>query len=575
MTKNTKKRKRQQVQAIVRLLVMAAILVCVNMLAARFHYGLDLTAEKRFTLSPATKKMLGNMQDVAVVNVYLKGNFPAGFQRLRESTRERLQSFRDYAGGHIVFKFIDPFEGKNEDEKAAIYKQLGDKGILPVNLQVKETDEGYSQKIVFPWALVQYNGREMPVRLLENKMGMGPMEDLNYSETLLEYKFANAINKLSFPAKPDVAYIMGHGETLGINTFDILTALQKQYNIDTIDLVSSIKIPPHYAAIIINKPKLPFDDKDKFKIDQYIMNGGHVLWALDMLRTSMDSLQRSEQFITTDYGLNLEDQLFKYGIRINNDLVEEYQQCLPIPVTVGMVGNNPDIQLRPWMYFPVFEPVAGHPIVKNMDYVMGRFVSSIDTTTNAIQKTILLQSSKYSRVEPSPARVSLSILKYPLDPRMFNSPEHTTAILLEGKFRSVFENRLHPDFLRVLRDSLKTVFKPVADSNTAMIVVSDGDIMENDFSSSMGPMETGYWQFSKQHFANKEFILNCLEYLTDHSGLIEARSKDVRLRQLDPGRLKEEKMKWRIINIGLPIALVFIFASAYIFFRKRRYEVKA
>lgn len=574
-TNGTHKRKQQQQQAILRLLIMVAILVCVNMLAVRFHFGLDLTREKRFTLTQPTKNLLRNMKDVAVIDIYLKGKFPAGFQRLAESTRERLQSFRDIAGKKIVFRFIDPMEGKSEDEKEGIYNQLSERGVLPMRLQVQGEEEGYSEKIVFPYALVQYNDRMMPVRLLENNQGMSPWENLNYSESLLEYKFANAINKLKYPTKPEIAYLVGNGETLGIHSYDLLSTLSGPYTVDTFDLVSNIYIPRTYKAIIINKPTQAFDDKEKFKIDQYIMNGGRVLWALDQLNTPMDSLQHSEEMIAMDYGLNLDDQLFKYGVRVNSDLIEDLQ-CLPLPVTVGVTGGKPDIQYRNWIYFPVFTAESHHPIVKNMDAVAGMFVNSIDTIANPeVTKTILLNSSKYSRRAASPVRVSLSMLKYPLKPEMFQKPNQAVAVLMEGKFKSVFQNRLHPNFLRILHDSLKQDFKSSVDSATSMIVISDGDMLENDFTQAEGPLEMGYWKYSRDRFANKTFILNCLEYLTDHSGLIEARSKDVRLRLLDSGRIKKEKTTWRVLNIGLPVLLVLIFASAYLFFRKRRYETKA
>lgn len=568
-TNNTVKRKQQQRQAIVRILFLFVILVCLNMLAARFHYGLDLTSEKRFTLAPATKKLLREMDEVAVVTVYLKGTFPAGFQRLSEATLERLQSFRQYAGTNIVFRFLNPIEGKTGEDKMTVFQQLGEKGISPINLQAKGGDEGYSEKIIFPWALVQYKGRETAVRLLENNMGMAPLQNLNYSESLLEYKIASAINRLNYPAKKALAYVMGNGESLGFNTYDLLTTLTKQYDVDTLDLQNSIYIPSFYSAIIINKPTTFFDDKDKFKIDQYVMNGGKVLWAIDKLNTPMDSL-RSQQFLALEYDLNLDDQLFKYGIRINPDLVEEYQQCLPIPV---MEQSSGQMELRPWIYFPVFLPSSKHPIVKNMDYVMGMFTNSIDTINNPeISKTILLESSKYSRVENSPVRVSIGMAYYPMDAKMFNNGNKPVAVLLEGKFKSIFKNRLHPNFLAVLKDSLKQEFKESTDTANKMIVISDGDFMQNDFHSTKGPMEMGYWQFTSQRFANREFVLNCLEYLTDNSNLIEARSKDLRLRLLDPTRVKKEKATWRFVNIGIPILMVLVFASGYFFFRKRRYE---
>ncbi len=572
-TNTSSKRKSQQQQAVIRILVLAAILICINMLAARFHFGLDLTKEKRFTLSAPTVTLLRNMDDVAVIDVYLKGKFPAGFQRLAESTRERLQSFREYAGANIIVRFTDPFEGKSEEEKGPIYEQLSKKGITPVNMQVKGDDDGYQEKIIFPYALVRYKGREMPVRLLENSLALAPLEALNYSESLLEYKFANALNKLQRPQKPEVAYIMGHGESLGMHTFDLLTALRGPYIVDTLDLVNSLYIPNYYKAIIINKPTQPFDDKDKFKIDQYIMNGGHVLWAVETLNATMDSLQKgSQQFISTAYELNLDDQLFKYGVRINSDLIEDLQ-CLQIPVIDGQVNNNPQMALKSWLYYPLFLPSINHPIVKNMDAIASMFANSIDTVGSPeIKKTVLLQSSKYSRVAQAPIRVSLSMLRYPPRPELFNNPNKAAAVLLEGKFKSVFQNRLSPQFISIMRDSIKRDIKTESDSATSMIVISDGDMLNNDFTQRMGPMEMGFWRFTNDKFANKNFILNCLEYLTDNSGLLEARNKDVRLRVMDGGRVKEEKGMWQAINIGVPIALVLVFASCYLFFRKRKYE---
>lgn len=574
-TNTSTKRKVQKTQAIIRLLIVAGILICINMLAARYHKGLDLTKEKRFTLTEPTKKLLRNMDDVAVIDVYLEGSFPAGFQRLKEATIERLQSFRDIAGTKVVYRFYNPIDGKSDDEQGKIYQQLAAKGITPINLRVQGEDNGYSEKFVFPYALVQYNGKEEAVRLLENNMGLNPLENLNHSEALLEYKFANAINKLTMPQKPEIAYIMGNGEALGIRTLDLLSTLPKYYKVDTLDLANSLFIPTYYKAIIVNGPTMPFEDKDKFKIDQYVMSGGSVLWAVDQINTPMDSLQRSEQFVAMDMGLNLNDMLFKYGARINYNLIEDLQ-CLSIPVTVGMQGDRPQIDLRPWIYYPVFGMESKHPIVKNMNYVMGRFVSSIDTIKNPeVKKTILLQSSKYSRVAAAPLRVSLSTLRYPQREDMFTKPNQPAAVLLEGKFRSLFKNRLHPGFLTILRDSLKRDFKVSSDTIGKMILIADGDIMLNDFSQQTGPMEMGFWKYTQTRFANKEFILNCLEYLTDNSGLLAARSKDTKLRQLDPSRVKKEKNTWVITNIGVPLLYVGLFASVFLFFRKRKYERRA
>lgn len=575
-TNATNKRKQQQRQAAIRLLIMVVILVFVNILASRFHKGFDLTKEKRFTLSDATKRMLGNMKEVAVVEVYLKGKFPAGFQRLSEATRERLQSFKEYAGPKIVYRFVDPFEGRSESEQAQISKSLYDKGVEPVSLNVRG-DQNSSEQIIYPYALVQYQGKSIPVKLLENHLGMSPLEVLNYSESLLEYKLASAIHKLQTVAKPRIAYIMGHGEQLGPHTYDLFMTLRQHYFIDTLDLPSEYRINDAiYSAIIVNKPTMPFDEKEKFKIDQFIMHGGKVLWAIDQLRTPVDSLQEAGQFVTQDYGLNLDDQFFKYGFRLNYDLVEDVQ-CNQIPLITGTMGNGqPQIELRPWTFLPIFTPTSKHPIVNNMDAVMGNFANSIDTVQNVgIRKTILLQSSNYSRTAPHPARVTLSMIRYNPDPKLFTRPYRPVAVLSEGKFFSLFNNRMSPSFLSLLRDSLKYDFKSSVDSSNSMIVIADGDMMLNTMSRSRGFSEIGYWEYTQSMFANKNFILNCLEYLTDPNSLLEARNKDLKLRLLDAKRAKEEERKWQLINVGIPIVLVLIFASAYFFFRKRRYEVRA
>ncbi len=571
------KRKSQQRQAAIRIVLLVVILFFVNLIASRVHFGLDLTEEKRFTLSDATKKMLSGMDDVAVIDVYLKGDLPAGFQRLATATREKLNDFKTFAGKKVVYRFSDPFEGKSEEQKGPIFQELAKKGIMGTNLQLKD-DKGYAEKIIFPCALVRYKGKEYPVNLLENdRPGLSPFEVLNYSESLLEYKFATAISYLSRPDQASVAYVMGNEESLGAHTRDMLNTIKMLYHLDTIDLPGSLEIPGPglgtYEAIIINKPRVAFEDKDKFKIDQFVMRGGHVLWLVDGVEAEMDSLNNNNQsFLTGERFLNLDDMLFNYGVRINADLIED-MDCNPIPVTVGMMGDQPQIELRKWVYFPVLMPTVKHPIVHNLDPVMTMFASSIDTIANPeLKKTVLLSSSKYSRSTPHPARVSLSMLRYNLDEKLFNKPYKPVAVLIEGKFKSVFNNRLEPGFLKLLKDSLKMPFKAQCDSPTSMIVISDGDMFDNDYSEREGTMEMGYWRFTSNRFANKSFMLNCLEYLTDRSGLLESRSKEVKLRLLDNGRVKSEKSKWQWINILVPNFIIVLFASVYLFVRKRKYE---
>lgn len=569
-THNTKRKN------IFRFCLMAGILLLLNILSSRLHVRLDLTAEKRFSLSEPTKKLLKNLKETAVIEVYLKGTFPAGFKNLSERTREILQEFKEYSNGKIKFSFINPLEGKNEKEKEAVFNQLASKGINPVNLQVQQDeDEGYQQKIIFPSAKISYNQKETAVNLLESHSDMTPQEKLNNSGSMLEYKFVSALKFLIEPDKKKVAYVTGHGEALGTNTLDMLNTLEKYYDVDTVDLTKNIDIGKFYTAAIICKPTLAFDEKNKFKIDQYVMQGGKLLLCIDMLQFDMDSLRLSDASMAMDYGLNLDDMLFNYGVRINPDYIEDYQQSNPIPVTVGMNGDQPDIQLLPWSYFPFSISTSKHPIVNNLDAVMFMYTSSMDTVANpGISKTILLASSNRSRRVPTPVRISLSNLRFKPSADMFKEKNIPMAVLLEGKFKSVFANRIDPAFVKVYTDSLKKPYSTVSERDNKMIVISDGDIFLNDYNTSHGPLEAGYYKYTRQLFANKPFILNCMEYLTDDFGLLEARNKNLTLRLLDTARVKKQTLQWQLFNIALPGVLILFFGSAYFFFRKKKYEGK-
>ena len=571
MAVKTPSKDQRRKQATIRIVMMACILICVNVLASYFHAGLDLTKEKRFSLSPSTKSLLRNMKEVAVVDVYLKSEnkFPAYLQRMQESVRERLTSFKDVAGNKIVFRFIDPFEGKNDEEKKAAAHDLANKGIRYFEL-TQTGDAAYSMQVFFPYALVQYNGKEMPVMLLEDPPGKTAAEKINYAEALLEYKFANAINQLELPARPRVAYLIGNGEDLGVRTYDMLASLPRYYDLDTLDLMHVVHIPMAYDAVIVNEPKVTFTGPEKLKLDQYVMHGGHVLWNINPLDASIDSLDaHPPQIMAMESGLDLDEVLLKYGVRVKNDLVEDMQN-LQLP----RVLNGGPAEMHDWIFFPKLNPTSEHPIVRNMDFIFGKFTSSIDTLiTTGIKKTILLQTSKYSKVATAPVRVSLSVMNYPMDKENFNKSYRPVAVLLEGKFVSAYKNRLAPEYLRLL-DSLREPFKPITDSTTSMIVSSVGDLFGNDYSTKQGILQMGYYKYDGLFYANKMFLLNCLQYLTDRSGILESHSKQVKLRLLDEGRAKDEKAQWQIINVAVPIALVLVFASAYFFFRQRRYEVK-
>ena len=546
------------------------LLVILNVASAYIHTRWDLTAEKRFTLSPSTIQLLKHVHEPIQIQIYLSGKLPAGFRHLAESIRDLLNNFRNYAGPYIQFRFIDPASFP-DSARSKLYDSLVARGIHPYNLQVQlSAAEGYSEKLIFPGAIVKNNRQERTIDLLESKMSDNTLASLNNAEALLEYKFANAIYHLQQTHPPLIGYMLGNGEPLDPRVNDALSILSRNYLIDTIPLDRYPYIPQDFKAVVFIKPELPFTTQEKLKIDQYLMHGGKILWFLDDLNASMDSLTNKNSFIAFDKNLHLEDLLFTYGVRINPDLIQDLQ-CDMIPLVVGSVGNQPQIQLVPWPYFPLLTPTENSPIVKNINPVLGHFVNSLDTVgTPGIRKTILLTSSAYSRITGSPVKVSWNDARIKPDPALFQHPFIPAAVLLEGRFRSMFMNRLDQQTI----DSLNRVFpQPIADSSvpTAMIVVSDGDIAMNAISAKEGPLPMGNNAYTHVQYANPQFFANCLEYLTDTSGIMQSRNKTFILRQMNTTRIEQQKNLWQLLNLIIPVAFGVLMGWIFQIFRKKSY----
>jgi len=546
------------------------LLVILNVASAYIHTRWDLTAEKRFTLSPSTIQLLKHVHEPIQIQIYLSGKLPAGFRHLAESIRDLLNNFRNYAGPYIQFRFIDPASFP-DSARSKLYDSLVARGIHPYNLQVQlSAAEGYSEKLIFPGAIVKNNRQERTIDLLESKMSDNTLASLNNAEALLEYKFANAIYHLQQTHPPLIGYMLGNGEPLDPRVNDALSILSRNYLIDTIPLDRYPYIPQDFKAVVFIKPELPFTTQEKLKIDQYLMHGGKILWFLDDLNASMDSLTNKNSFIAFDKNLHLEDLLFTYGVRINPDLIQDLQ-CDMIPLVVGSAGNQPQIQLVPWPYSPLLTPTENSPIVKNINPVLGQFVNSLDTVgTPGIRKTILLTSSAYSRITGSPVKVSWNDARIKPDPALFQHPFIPAAVLLEGRFRSMFMNRLDQQTI----DSLDRVFpQPIADSSvpTAMILVSDGDIAMNAISAKEGPLPMGNNAYTHVQYANPQFFANCLEYLTDTSGIMQSRNKTFILRQMNTTRIEQQKNLWQLLNLIIPVAFGVLMGWIFQIFRKKSY----
>ncbi len=549
------------------LLAGSIFIVLINIIGHYKFERFDLTSEKRYTLSDASMKLARNLDDVVYVRVYLEGEFPAGFQRLRNSTKEMLDEFRAYSDNNIEYEFINPSESSDDKIRNQLYKELIKQGLQPTSLQLKEQG-GSAQKIIFPGAIFSYKERQLPLQLLKNRMGAHPEEMLNNSVEGLEYEIANVIRKLKTDFQPKLAFIEGHGELTPIEVQDISQTLSQYYRVERITINEKLNALDGFKAAIVAKPTSRFSEKDKFILDQFIMSGGKTLWLLDGMTASMDSLIKTSVAMAIPNEINLGDQLFRYGVRINMNLVQDLQAAA-IPINTAVLGAPPKWDYFPWAFFPLIIPQENHPIVKNLNAIKFKFVSSIDTVSAAgIKKTVLLRSSEYSRVLSSPVKITLATITQRPDEKQFNRPYQAVAYLMEGTFTSVFKNRLPKN----LAESGDLGFLEISKPNS-MIIISDGDVIRNEVQQSSGQAyPLGFDRFTGQEFGNKDFILNCIDFLCDDSDLIKVRSRELKLRLLDKTKIEKDRLSWQLANTSIPIIIVLIFGLVMSFIRKRRYK---
>ncbi|NOZ47458.1 MAG: gliding motility-associated ABC transporter substrate-binding protein GldG [Chlorobi bacterium] len=567
-------RKKIKHQNIIQLLLAVLIIILLNYISSFIFTRFDLTAEKRFTLAPSTVKLLKNLDDIVLVKVYLEDeDLPMGFNRLRKSTLEMLDEFRVYAGDNVQYEFIDPSDMPDRKARNKFQRQLFEKGVLPTTLKINDGKGGTKQKIIFPGAVVYYREREAIVSLLKDNAGASNENKLNNSVQDLEYSLTNAIRQLISDKQQSIAFIEGQGELDQYQVGDIVKSLEKFYTVDRVRINSQLHSLDDYNVIVIAKPDSMFREKDKFIIDQFIMKGGKALWLIDGVKANMDSLAYTSSTIALINNVNLNDQLFRYGVRINPNLIQDIQ-CGAIPVNTAIAGEPAKFAPAPWLYFPLIVSNNLHPITKNLDMIKTEFVSVLDTVGDNfdVKKQILLTSSPYSRFVNAPVRISLEMINETPDERYFNKPNLPIAVLLEGTFSSVFENRLTPEITNNKDIGFKAKSK-----KTKMIVVSDGDIIRNyvrKAGKNYYPLPLGNDKWFRELFygGNKEFILNSINYLCDDEGFMEVRSRELKLRLLNKSKVMNERVFWQIINTVIPILFVILFGLIVIYLRKRKYS---
>jgi len=548
-------------------LIILTIVLLVNVIGNSFFHRFDLTKDNRYTLSSASLNIVKQVQNPLSIKVYLQGDLPAEFKRLQQETKQMLEEFQAY-NSNIIFEFVDPLE--NKDTSMDNIKELYRKGLTPINITVDDKGK-QSQAMVFPWAIAVYDNKEVNIPLLKNIMGATTTQKVIGSVQHLEYSIAEALNKITKAKQKKIAVVKGNGELQDILMAKFLLQVRESYHIGPFTLDSVAKNPvgslealEKYDLAIIAKPTETFTDEEKQVLDQFIINGGKTLWLIDQVTAEMDSLYDSSgATLAYPKDLNLNDMFFKYGIRINPDLVKD-EQGSPIKLATGEQGSATQFQEFNWKFAPQVYPNSLHPIVKNLGGIKFDFANPIDTLKNGIKKTILLESSQYSKKIGTPTEINLNIVAEETSPNDYlNKGKIPLSVLLEGSFRSMFENR-------VLPFEQKT-FQATGQKNK-MIVISDGDLIKNQLDKNFQPIELGYDQRSGNLYDNKDFLINCVNYLLDDTGLINIRSKDLDLPLLDKEKVYENYTRTQILTIGLPILILVLFGVVFTFLRKRKYS---
>ena len=550
-------------------LLISLLLIVINLAGNFYFLRFDLTADHRYTLSPTTLKIIKEVKEPLIIDVFLKGEFPGEMKKLQTETQQILEEFKAY-NSNIMFQFVNPLE--EEDKRDETIQSFVERGLTPINVTLNDKGK-QTQEVVFPWAITTYHEQSISVPLLKNIMGASTAEKVVSSVQHLEYAFTNAINTVTKKEHKKVIIIKGNDELDDQYIFNFIKSVKENYLIakfplDSINInpTAGLKFLKKYDLAIIAKPKKPFSDEQKQVLDQFIINGGKAIWLVDPVHMEMDSLNNETGTnLAFPIDLNLNDLFFKYGIRIHPALIKDLQAS-PIVLETGEPGTGTQKIKLPWYYSPMVYPSQNtkHPISSNLDAIKFQFASPIETLKNDINKTILLQSSQYSKLVGTPTEVSLRMVSEELTPKDFYGyGNYPVAVLLEGKFHSVYENRILP-----FKDA---TYKNIG-KNSKMIVISDGDVIKNELDKKGNDVELGLDQRTGFFYGNKEFLMNCVNYLLDDNGLINIRSKVVNLPILDKEKVYDNYTIAQIISVGLPLIILGIFGLLFTFLRKRKYS---
>lgn len=544
--------------------LFVAAFILINIASRYVYTRIDFTKEQRFTLSAKTKSILKEAKQPISITVFLDGELPAAFKRLKNATKDLLTDHRAYAGADIKIIFADPIAGLSASEQDTAINNLYQAGIEATTLNIKN-DNGFAQKTIFPMAIIAAGGRRLPVKLLQNLDATGNYEEnINNSIQNLEYVFTSGIQKVLTGHHPRIGFTEGNGELSDLFLNDAIKSLSESYevgrvNLNLIDRAGLDKL----KLLVVAKPQKEFTEAEKYKLNYFVMNGGRIVWCIDQVGADLDSLKGPGQ-LAFNRTLNLDDMLFMYGARVNYNLLAD-ANCAEIPLAMG--GAQGQIQMAPWVYYPLLMPDTANSLVKNIDNIKGEFVSTVDTIgVKGVSKSVILHSSAFNKVFNTPKMLSLQMVAEQPDPKDYANVPQPVGVLLEGSFSSVFLNRNLPAGIE------EKYAVPARSKPTKMIVIGDGDIFKNQVSSRDGSVfPLGFDRYTQRNFGNKALLLNIADYLSNDDNLIALRNKEVKIRLLDKAKLRTEKLQWQLINVLLPLLLLISFAIFQHYYRKHKY----
>lgn len=553
-----------------RIILLFVGLIVANFISGAYFFRLDLTAEKRYSITEVSKKIVKDIDKPISITLYLDGELPAGFRKLQKSIIEKIADYNAYSSKRIDLTIVDPYQIPDEKRREQLFVELAGKGLQPTDIR-QNTEKGTITRRIFPGAILEYGNRLKSINLLKNNPSLHAEINLNNSIENLEYEFSAAFSELMAPAKQTVAFLSGQDEANEKEIHDFVSALSEKYQVVNSTAQELAVNQARIKTLIVANPQKEFTENEKFCIDQYLMSGGRILWLIDPVSVNKDSLQTGYMTLAFPRSLKLDDQLFRYGVRLNSNLVQDVE-CLLIPVNTAPSGLPTKFTPSPWYYSPLLIPSDNHVVSRNLNRIKAEYVSSIDTVgkNSKIRKTVILTTSPYSLISQAPVEITLASTNNPPDRRLFRQPSQTVGVLLEGIFTSVFKNR-STDSFGFKSSDINSESKP-----TRMIVLSDGGLILNEYrESSNGSVNfapLGYDKYVQQTFGNKSFLLNAVNYLCDDEGLMELRSRVFKIRLLDKVRLKEEKFKWQFLNVFVPMCIIAVFGLVFVYLRRRKFR---